>query len=113
MTEYAATESVQFDREVPSDVEVFREMLGVERPDLPLPRLPRRLFLKGLQSMDRVDIRHVFHRRPLVMKSVPKFMQGAFRGGLRVLMEVVAQATAWRSDSEETVGGTSGVVHKE
>ena len=68
-------------------MEVFREDLGVEGPDVPLPRLPRRLFANGLQSMDGVDIRHVFHRRPLVMKSVPKFMQGAFRGGLRALME--------------------------
>ena len=70
------------------------------------------------------------------MKSVPKFMQGAFRGGLRVLDQCskigtgcsppvsslegisavatndVAQATTWRSNSEETVGGTSGVVRK-
>ena len=92
MTESAATESVQFDQEVPSDVEVFREVLGVEGPDVPLPRLPRRLFLNGLQRMDGVDIRHVFHRRLLVMNSVTKFMQGAFRGGLRVLMEEISAA---------------------
>ena len=35
--------------------------------------------MDGLQSMDGVDIRHVFRNRPLVMTSVPKFMQGAFR----------------------------------
>ena len=90
--ESATTESVQFDQEVPSEVEVFREDLGVEGPDVPLPRLPRRLFADGLQNMDGIDIRHVFHRRPLVMKSVPKFMQGAFRGGLRVLMEEICAA---------------------
>ena len=90
--ESATIENVQFEQEVVSDLDIFREDLGVEGPDVPLPRLPRSLSVNGLQSMDRVDIRHVFHRRPLVMKSVPRFMQGAFRGGLRALMEEISAA---------------------
>ena len=77
----------------------------MEGPDFPLPRLPRRFFVNGLQSMDGVDIRHVFHRRPLVMKSVPKFMQGALRGGLRALMEEIRAARLARVFSARFVVG--------
>ena len=39
---------------------------------------------RGLESLDVVDIAEVFSVRAVVMKSVPRFPAGAFRGALKV-----------------------------
>ena len=39
--------------------------------------------------MDVVDLEHVFEFRALVMKSVPKFMRGAFRGAWKISLEAI------------------------
>ena len=38
----------------------------------------------GFQSLDEVDLTEVFEVPVLVMKSIPKFMRGAFRGALKL-----------------------------
>ena len=91
-TDSESTESVHFVDEVLSDVEAFREEIDVEEVEVPLPRWPRRMFVDGLRSLDGVDIRQIFRRRALVMKSVPKFMQGSFRAVLKAIMEEVSAA---------------------
>ena len=106
-TDSDSTESVQFPDEVLSDVEAFREEIDVEEVEVPLPRWPRRMFMDGLRSLDGVDIRQIFRRRAMVMKSVPKFMQGSFRGVLKAIMEevnaarlardVLRQSRAWKA----------------
>ena len=91
----------------------------------------------GLQSLDEVDLTQVFEVPALVMKSIPKFMRGAFRGALNLSLpgdstrlcgeqqhcgsawvEVVLPltkvtplpATSWRSDSQRQIARTSGPV---
>ena len=58
-------------------------------PDLPF--LPQRGCLaRGFAGLDMVDLEHVFFEfRALVMKSVPKFMRGAFRGALKISLEEI------------------------
>ena len=106
-TDSDSTESVQFPDEVLSDVEAFREEIDVEEVEVPLPRWPRRMFMDGLRSLDGVDICQIFRRRAMVMKSVPKFMQGSFQGVLKATMEevnavrlardVLCQSRAWKA----------------
>ena len=66
--------------------------IDVEEVEVPLPRWPRRMFVDRLRSLDGVDIRQIFRRRALVMKSVPKFMQGSFLAVLKTIMEEVSAA---------------------
>ena len=56
----------------------FGEEIDVEEVEVPLPRWPRRMFVDGLRSVGGVDIRQIFRRRALVMKSVPKFPWTSF-----------------------------------
>ena len=56
----------------------------------PVSIAPRRLdVIHGLQSLDGVDLKAMFSRREVVMKSVPKFLQGAWRAALRIALEEV------------------------
>ena len=49
----------------------------------------RRSMTTGFASLDMVDLEQVFEIRALVMKSVPTFMKGAFRGALKVSLEEI------------------------
>ena len=72
----------------------------------PVRIAPRRLDIShGLQSLDGVDLKTMFSRRGVVMKSVPKFLQGAWRAALRIVLEEVStgrqvgdikQTRAWK-----------------
>ena len=54
----------------------------------PVSIAPRRLdVIYGLQSLDGVDLKAIFSRRGVVMKFVPKFLQGAWRAALRIASE--------------------------
>ena len=86
-TDSDSTESVHSVDEVLSDVEAFREEIDVEEVKVPLPRWPRRMFGDGLWSLDGVDIRQIFQRRALVMKSVQSSCKGLFRAVLKAIME--------------------------
>ena len=43
----------------------------------------------GCRSLDGVDLKAIFSRGGVVMKSVPKFLQGAWRAALRIALEEV------------------------
>ena len=57
----------------------------------------------GFQSVDDVDLTQVFEDPALVMKSIPKFMRGAFRGALKMSLQ-------GRSDTKRQIARTSGTV---
>ena len=42
---------------------------------------------RGLLSLDEVDLERIFRRRPIIMRSVPTFLKGAFRGALVLAMD--------------------------
>ena len=44
----------------------------------------------GLQSLDMIDLVEVWKVRGNLMKSVPKFMQGAYRTGMRQALDAVS-----------------------
>ena len=104
-TDSDSTESVHFVDEVfgRGSISVRRLMSRKSRFHCPGPR---RMFVDGLRSLDGVGIRQIFRRRALVMKSVPKFMQGSFRAVLKAIMEesaarlardVLRQSRAWKT----------------
>ena len=43
----------------------------------------------GLESLDEVNLESVFEIRALVMKTVPKFMRGVFRGGIKSSLQAI------------------------
>ena len=43
----------------------------------------------GLESLDEVNLESVFEIRALVMKTVPKFMRGVFRGGIKTSLQAI------------------------
>ena len=43
----------------------------------------------GFESLDMVDLERVFEVRALVMKSVPGFIKGAFRGAMKISLEEI------------------------
>ena len=49
----------------------------------------RRSMATGFESLDMVDLERVFEVRALVMKSVPGFMKGAFRGAMKISLEEI------------------------
>ena len=49
----------------------------------------------GLQSLDMIDLVEVWKVRRNFMKSVPKFMQGAYRTGMRQVLDVVSWGGTW------------------
>ena len=44
---------------------------------------------QDFESLDMVDLERVFEVRALVMKSVPGFMKGAFRGAMKINLEEI------------------------
>ena len=49
---------------------------------------------RGLESLDMVDIAEVFSVRAVVMKSVPRFLAGAFRGALKAGLQEICKGRA-------------------
>ena len=68
------------------------EELAEQVPDLQLPH--REAFTGGLHSLDEVDLETIFRRRPIIMKSVPTFLKGAFRRALVLAMDEVLEGLA-------------------
>ena len=48
----------------------------------------------GLQSLDIVDLVHVFEVKAMVMRSIPKFMRGVFRGAMKVGLHEITKGRA-------------------
>ena len=48
---------------------------------------------RGLESLDMVDIVEVFSVRAVVMKSVPRFLTGAFRGALKAGFQEICKGS--------------------
>ena len=48
-----------------------------------------RYITMGLQSLDEVDLKEVFKKRSMVMKNVPPFLRGCFRGAMRLVCKTV------------------------
>ena len=61
---------------------------------------------RGLESLDMVDIAEVFSIRAMVMKSVPRFLAGAFRG----CVEGRPSGDLQRQGSEQCGGGGTRMV---
>ena len=65
----------------------------------------RRSMAAGFESLDMVDLERVFEVRALVMKSVPGFMKGAFRGALKISLEEIIRKGQLASNVETTTRG--------
>ena len=48
---------------------------------------PRAVLVEGFASLDEFDLRTVFQRRAVVMRTVPPILRGQFRNTLRVAMD--------------------------
>ena len=64
----------------------------------------RRSMATGFESSDMVDLKRVFEVRALVMKSVPGFMKGAFRGAMKISLEEIKKGQL-ASNVETTTRG--------
>ena len=64
----------------------------------------RRSMATGFESLDMVDLEKVFEVRALVMKSVPGFMKGAFRGALKISLEEIRKGQVARNAETTTRG---------
>ena len=64
----------------------------------------RRSMATGFESLDMVDFERVFEVRALVMKSVPGFMKGAFRGAMKISLEEIKKGQL-ASNVETTTRG--------
>ena len=58
----------------------------------------------GLQSLDEVDVREVFKRRAVVMKSVLPFMRGLYTEAMRLACKTVVQGRVQGNIDMETRG---------
>ena len=58
-----------------------------------------RAMAAGFRSLDEVNLEDVFEVRALVMKSIPKFLRGVFRGALKVSLQEIVRGQQ-RNDSE-------------
>ena len=56
----------------------------------PVVQLGTQALRGGLQSLDMIDLVEVWKVRGNLMKSVPKFMQGAYRTGMRQALDAVS-----------------------
>ena len=56
----------------------------------PVVQLGTQSLRGGLQSLDMIDLVEVWKVRGNLMKSVPKFMQGAYRTGMRQVLDAVS-----------------------
>ena len=57
----------------------------------------------GLQSLDCVDV-HVFEVKAMVMRSIPKFMNGMFRGAMKVGLHEITKGRAANNIQVESRG---------
>ena len=80
--------------------------MGIQCPYLrltcPPNKCPGRVFLEALRLVDEVDLALIFSRRAVVMKSVPKFMQGVFRVAGRAALEEVTAVRLVRDERRHT-----------
>ena len=93
-------EESESDKEgVPSGDERCEEDQAREEADV-APDFPflsqRGCLARGIASLEMVDLEHVFEFRALVMKSVPKFVRGAFRGALKISLEEIRKGQSGR-----------------
>ena len=58
----------------------------------------------GLESLDEVNLESVFEIRALVMKTVPKFMRGVFRGGIKTSLQAILRGRERKDVQLETRG---------
>ena len=63
-----------------------------------------RAMSNGFEGLDEVSLGEVFEVRAQVMKTVPNFMKGVFRGGLKMSLEEILKGRA-RSDSVKEIRG--------
>ena len=63
-----------------------------------------RAMSNGFEGLDEVSLGDVFEVRAQVMKTVPNFMKGVFRGGLKMSLEEILKGRA-RSDSVKEIRG--------
>ena len=55
--------------------------------------VPGATALRGaFTTLDQVDLAHTFERRPCLMKSVSRFLKGAFRNALQIAINVANSA---------------------
>ena len=63
-----------------------------------------RAMSNDFEGLDEVSLGEVFEVRAQVMKTVPNFMKGVFRGGLKMSLEEILKGRA-RSDSVKEIRG--------
>ena len=72
----------------------------VEEPDDVLFVPHARVSTAGFASLDEVDLAEVFEVRACVMKSIPKFMRGAYRGAMKLSLQEIQRGSANNSTVE-------------
>ena len=77
----------------------------VEEPDdvLYVPHATRAT-TAGFASLDEVDLAEVFEVGACVMKSIPKFMRGAYRWAMKVSLQEIQKGSAANNSTVETRG---------
>ena len=79
--------------------------VGEEEPNDNLLLVPHtKAMSHGFRGLDEVDVVEVFEVRAQVMKTVPKFMKGVFRGGLKLSLQEIAKGRARNDSVMETRG---------
>ena len=58
----------------------------------------------GFASLDEVDLAEVFEVRACVMKSIPKFMRGAYRGAMKLSLQEIQRGSVVNNSTVETRG---------
>ena len=58
----------------------------------------------GLQILDLVDLVHVFEVKAMVMRSIPQFMRGVFRGAMKVGFHEITKGRAANNIQVESQG---------
>ena len=69
-----------------SEVEGEEEEFVPERAPVDIDLRARTIAVR-MASLDMVDMREVFRRRAVVMRTVPVFLKGAFEAAFRVALE--------------------------
>ena len=83
-----------------SSASASEESSDIVEPSLVLRdvRENSREMMAALVALDAVDLGTMFARRAVVMKSVPHFLRGAYRGAMRIAMEEATQPDLRRSE---------------
>ena len=63
-----------------------------------------RAMSNGFQGLDEVSLAEVFEVRAQVMKTVPNFMKGVFRGALKLSLDEIFKGRAKNDGVKETRG---------